>query len=52
MAEEQPEAEREIKKSIVYEHKTTETSRSIIPALVVIGIIVLALLIYILTRLD
>lgn len=52
MAEEQPEGEREIKKSIVYEHKTTETNRSMIPALIVIGIIVVALLIYILTRID
>lgn len=52
MTDEQPEGEREIKKTVVYEHSSKETSRSMIPALIVIGIIVVALLIYILTRID
>lgn len=45
-------SEQEVKKKVVVEHSTRDTSKSMIIPLVVIGIIVAALLIYILTRLD
>ena len=45
-------SEQEVKKTVVVEHSAKDTSRSMVPALVAIGIVVVALLIYILTRID
>lgn len=52
MTEQPTSDERATKKTVVVEHSTTETSRSILPALIIVGIIVVALLIFIFMRLS
>jgi hypothetical protein len=45
-------SEREVKKTVVYEHATRESSRSWAVPAVIIGVIVVALLIVIFLRID
>jgi hypothetical protein len=52
MTEQPTNDERTARKTVVVEHSTTETSRSILPALIIVGIIVVALLIFIFMRLS